>query len=820
MAAPPNPDTDAYAPHEIERQVQSFWEKNDCFRALRDDAREKFYCLSMFPYPSGRLHMGHVRNYTIGDVISRYQRMLGRNVLQPMGWDAFGLPAENAARTGGIAPQEWTERNVAQMKRQLKRLGYGYDWHREFATSEADYYRWEQWFFTKLYERGLAYRKESWVNWDPVDQTVLANEQVIAGCGWRSGARVERRRIPQWFLRIGAYAEQLLDDLGQLTAWPERVRRMQRNWIGRSRGIVVRFDLAARDDALTVFTTRPDTLMGATYLAVAAEHPVLEGLLGDNPPLAELVEECRRRPTAEAEVMTREKRGVDTGLRAVHPLSGDLLPVWCANFVLMEYGTGAVMSVPAHDQRDWEFAQSYGLARRQVIRPSAGAEPDLAQGAFIEKGVLCNSGAYDGMDFAAAFDAILRDLTACEHGEECVSYRLKDWGVSRQRYWGAPIPALYCGDACRMAGADELPVRLPRQRGAGVLPLSQLPDFRDLGCDGEGRYIVRETDTFDTFFESSWYYVRFAAAGRDLPDDEAAYWLPVDCYVGGIEHAVLHLLYARFFYKLMRDFGLVEGDEPFTRLLTQGMVLKDGAKMSKSKGNTVDPERYIEKYGADTVRLFLMFAAPPEQALEWSDAGVEGGFRFLRRFWRQVTEHCRVLASPAPAAAHPDTGACRDLRRLIHATIAKVSDDYARRRSFNTAIAANMELSNALARFGDESSDGRKVKSEGYEAIVKMMAPVTPHVMHCLWRRLGHETPLLDCAWPVADERALHSDHCEIVVQVNGRLRDRLRLPAGCSRALIEERALANDKVRRFLEGKDVVKTIHVEGKLVNFVTR
>ncbi len=820
MAAPNRPEADVYAPHQIERQAQSFWEENDCFRAVRDDAREKFYCLSMFPYPSGRLHMGHVRNYTIGDVISRYQRMLGKNVLQPMGWDAFGLPAENAARAGGVAPQEWTERNIAHMRRQLKRLGYGYDWKREFATNEADYYRWEQWFFTKLHERGLAYRKEAWVNWDPVDETVLANEQVIDGLGWRSGARVERKKIPQWFLRIGAYAEQLLDDLKHLAAWPEQVRQMQRNWIGRSRGVAVRFDLAGRNDALTVFTTRPDTLMGVTYVAVAAEHPVLEGLLDGNPALAGLVEECRRRPTSEAEAMTREKHGVDTGLRALHPLSGDLLPVWCANFVLMEYGAGAVMAVPAHDQRDWEFARRHGLPLRRVIRPADGSETDLERGAFTEKGVLCDSGRYDGMDFAAAFDAILRDLVERGRGEERVNYRLKDWGVSRQRYWGAPIPALYHDGDCRMASEDELPVRLPRQSGAGVMPLSQLPDFRHAGHDGDGREITRETDTFDTFFESSWYYVRFAAAGRNLPDDEAAYWLPVDCYVGGIEHAVLHLLYARFFHKLMRDFGLVEGDEPFTRLLTQGMVLKDGAKMSKSKGNTVDPERYIEKYGADTVRLFLMFAAPPEQALEWSDAGVEGGFRFLRRFWRQVSEHCRALAAPAPVGARPDETACRDLRRRIHATIAKVSDDYARRCSFNTAIAANMELSNALARFADDSDKGRKVRSEGYEAIVKMMAPVTPHVMHCLWRRLGHRTPVLDCTWPLADERAMQTDHREIVVQVDGKLRARLRLPDGCERALIEKRALADGRVRRFIEGKDVVKTIHVEGRLVNFVVR
>ncbi|MDD9868376.1 MAG: leucine--tRNA ligase [Gammaproteobacteria bacterium] len=827
MAEPENPETGAYDARETERIAQAYWDEHRCFRAVRDDAREKFYCLSMFPYPSGQLHMGHVRNYTIGDVISRYQRMLGKNVLQPMGWDAFGLPAENAARDGGIAPQQWTANNIAQMKSQLKRLGYAYDWEREFATSEPHYYRWEQWFFTRLFDRGLAYRSESWVNWDPVDETVLANEQVIDGLGWRSGARVERRKIPQWFLRITDYADQLLDDLAQLDEWPERVRQMQRNWIGRSRGVEIRFDLdgaGAGNDALTVFTTRPDTLMGATYVALAAEHPALDSRLDADPALAEFVAECRRRPTAEAEMMTRPKRGVDTGLRAVHPLSGEALPVWCANFVLMEYGSGAVMSVPAHDRRDWEFARANGLPLRQVVRPADGAAVDLECGAFTDKGILCNSGHYDGMDFEAAFDAILADLKAAGRGGECIQYRLKDWGVSRQRYWGAPIPALYDNGECRMAGDDELPVELPAQPGSGVLPLAQLPGFRNAGAGAGGREVVRETDTFDTFFESSWYYVRFACAAgaAAIPDDEAAYWLPVDHYVGGIEHAVLHLLYARFFYKLMRDFGLVEGDEPFKRLLTQGMVLKDGAKMSKSRGNTVDPAAYIERYGADTVRLFMMFAAPPEQALEWSDSGVEGGHRFLKRFWRQVTAHCRMRSQPPPRA-RADAAACREMRRRIHATIAKVGDDYARRLSFNTAIAANMELGNALARFAaaaGDSAEGRRILTEGYESIVKMMAPVTPHIMHCLWRRLGHETPLVDCAWPQADERAMSAERCEIVVQVNGRLRSRLQLPAGSGRGAVEEQALADEKVRRFVHGREIVKTIHVENKLVNFVVR
>ncbi len=815
-----------YDPCRVEREAQAYWESHRCFRAVADPAREKFYCLAMFPYPSGRLHMGHVRNYTIGDVISRYQRMLGKNVLQPMGWDAFGLPAENAAMRNKQAPAAWTDANIEYMKGQLRSLGFAYDWEREITTCKPEYYRWEQWFFTRLLERGLAYRKQSWVNWDPVDNTVLANEQVIDGKGWRSGAVVERRKIPQWFLRITDYAAQLLDDLAQLEAWPEQVKTMQRNWIGRSHGLEIEFALDGRDDALSVFTTRPDTLMGVTYLALAPEHPLVEEAAGSNPEVAEFAAACRRRSTAEGDAATQQKAGLDTGLRCRHPLTDKILPVWCANFVLMEYGSGAVMSVPAHDQRDWEFAREYGLEVRRVIRARAGRDDvDLAHGAFVEKGVLCDSGAYDGMDFDAAFDALAADLEQLGRGRRAVNYRLRDWGVSRQRYWGAPIPVLHAGDHVEAAAESELPVVLPAagESGPGAAAL-HAPAFRDSGKTRGGKPLLRETDTFDTFFESSWYFARFASAGCDtaMLDDEADYWLPVDQYVGGIEHAVLHLLYARFFHKLMRDMGLVKGDEPFTRLLTQGMVLKDGAKMSKSHGNTVDPGELIARYGADTVRLFMMFAAPPEQSLEWSEAGVAGAHRFLKRLWKQVSNHCerRATADASDAAPGDDSGAasCAELRRHIHATIAKVGDDVGRRYTFNTAIAANMELLNDLSRCDGRSRAAREVMQEGFEAVVGMLSPVVPHIAHCLWRKLGHREAVIDSAWPAADPGALVRDTCEIVIQVNGKLRGRIEMPVGSAREDVEQAARAHEQVRRFTGAAAVRKTIVVPDRLVNFV--
>ena len=820
-----------YDSHRVERIARTYWEANACFRALADPAREKYYCLSMFPYPSGKLHMGHVRNYTIGDVISRYQRMLGKNVLQPMGWDAFGLPAENAAIRNKQAPAEWTRANIAHMKEQLRRLGFAYDWEREIATCDPGYYRWEQWFFIRLLEKGLAYRKQSWVNWDPVDNTVLANEQVVDGKGWRSGAAVERRRIPQWFIRITDYAAELLEGLDALEEWPEQVRTMQRNWIGYSRGLDIEFAIEGRSESLTVFTTRPDTLMGATYLAVAAEHPLIEEASAADARLAGFVDSCRHRPTAEADIAVQEKAGVDTGLRCRHPLTGELLPVWCANFVLMEYGSGVVMSVPAHDRRDWEFAKAYGLDIRPVIRPTdAGEEVDIEKGAFVDKGVLYNSGAYDGMDFAAAFDAIANDLERMGKGRRSAHYRLRDWGVSRQRYWGAPIPVAYAGDRVEAVDESELPVVLPEgfdpQRGVAAL---HDMSFRDTGHRRDGEPLLRETDTFDTFFESSWYFARFASAHchTAMLDEEANYWLPVDQYVGGIEHAVLHLLYARFFYRLMRDMGLVRGDEPFRQLLTQGMVLKDGSKMSKSRGNTVDPEEMIERYGADTVRLFILFAAPPEQSLEWSDAGVEGAHRFLKRLWRQVSLHCERAAADGEAAGDDgeeaadectDGRSCADMRRRIHETIAKVSDDIGRRKTFNTAIAANMELLNDLARFDGKSAAARAVRQEGLEAVVSMLSPMVPHIAHCLWHELGHEEAVVDTAWPQADPAVLLRDECEIVVQVNGKLRGRINLPVGSERQRIEDAAREDERVRRFIADRAIRKTIVVPDKLVNFV--
>jgi leucyl-tRNA synthetase len=725
-----------YRPELIEPAVQSQWETNRTFEVREDASKEKFYCLSMFPYPSGRLHMGHVRNYTIGDVIARFQRMNGKNVLQPMGWDAFGLPAENAAIKNKVPPAKWTYENIAYMREQLKRLGFGYDWSREIATCHPEYYRWEQWFFTRLMQKGIVYKKNSVVNWDPVDQTVLANEQVIDGRGWRSGAPVERREIPQWFLKITAYADELLKDLDQLTEWPEQVRTMQRNWIGRSEGLEFSFALKNSAERLTVYTTRPDTLMGVTYVAVAAQHPLAKRAAAANHEVADFVAECGMGKVAEADMATMEKKGVFSGVFAIHPVTGAEVPVWVANFVLMEYGTGAVMSVPAHDERDHEFAKKYGLPIKQVITPHDGAVVDAQKAAFTDKGVLVDSGEFSGLSSEEAFRKIADWFTARKTGEVKVNYRLRDWGVSRQRYWGCPIPVINCAKCGAVPVPEkDLPVVLPENvtvTGDGS-PLKKMPEWYQCACPACGGAAERETDTFDTFMESSWYYARYAS--RDLNtgmlDARANYWTPVDQYVGGIEHAILHLLYSRFFHKLMRDEGLVNSDEPFKRLLTQGMVVAgtwyredekggkhwfspvdvdaerdahgkvtrawlvaDGKpvnfggieKMSKSKNNGVDPQGMIEKYGADTVRLFMMFAAPPDASLEWSDAGVEGAQRFLKRLWKMVGDHVAQGGAPAlDVSALND--AARDLRRKTHETIAKVSDDVARRYTFNTAIA-------------------------------------------------------------------------------------------------------------------------------------
>ncbi|MDB4307714.1 leucine--tRNA ligase [Gammaproteobacteria bacterium] len=818
--------TTLYTPAAIEAEAQEFWDTNRSFAAVEDSTREKYYCLSMFPYPSGRLHMGHVRNYTIGDVVSRYQRMQGKNVMQPMGWDAFGLPAEGAAEKHGMPPAKWTRENIDYMRGQLKCLGFAYDWDRELATCDPEYYRWEQWFFTRLLEKGLAYKKLAVVNWDPVDQTVLANEQVIDGRGWRSDAIVERREIPQWFLRITDYAEELLSEIDELD-WPESVKIMQRNWIGRSEGLELDFGIEDSADVLRVYTTRPDTLLGVSYMAVAAEHPLAVAAAKNNPELQTFLEECQQNAVSEAVVETMEKKGMALGVNAIHPITGDLVPVWTANFVLMGYGTGAVMAVPGHDQRDYEFAQQYGLAINQVIAPApdeVAAACDLSEAAFVAKGVLVNSGKYDGLTSAAAFNAIADDLEAQHKGERKVNYRLRDWLISRQRYWGSPIPVITTeDDQLKAVAADELPVLLPEDvvpDGAGS-PLNRMPEFLTTTDPATGKPARRETDTFDTFMESSWYYARFCCpdASDGMLDERSNYWLPVDLYIGGIEHAILHLLYARFFHKLLRDEGLVSSNEPFKRLLTQGMVLKDGSKMSKSKGNTVDPEALINEYGADTVRLFTMFAAPPEQSLEWSDEGVKGAYRFLRRLWDRVQLH---LAGGAAVSAKVNAEGLnarqKELRKQVHDAIAKVSDDIGRRYTFNTAIAAVMELVNAVSRYEASAETDRAIVQEALESIVLLLAPIVPHICHTLWHALGQESAVIDAGWPQVDEAARVADSCTLVVQVNGKLRARIEVPADADKAAAEAAALADENVQRFLEDKEIRKIIVVPGKLVNVV--
>ncbi|MCV6636233.1 leucine--tRNA ligase [Candidatus Albibeggiatoa sp. nov. NOAA] len=850
-----------YDPQTIETEVQQRWTQQDVFKVTEDSDKEKFYCLSMFPYPSGKLHMGHVRNYSIGDVISRYQRMQGKNVLQPMGWDAFGLPAENAAIQNKTAPAKWTYANIDYMREQLKRLGFGYDWSRELATCSDSYYRWEQWFFTRLYEKGLVYKKNAVVNWDPIDQTVLANEQVIDGRGWRSGALIERREIPQWFLKITDYAEELLSDLDKLDGWPEAVKTMQANWIGRSEGVEIHFKLNNED--LTVFTTRPDTLMGVTYMAIAAEHPVAKQAAENNPQLAEFIEQCNQGGTAEADIETAEKLGMDTGLRAAHPISGDEIPIWVANFVLMGYGSGAVMSVPAHDQRDFEFAQKYGLPIKQVIKPADAELPETMDAAMTEKGVLFNSGDFDGLTSQQAFTKIAEHLEAGQQGERQVNYRLRDWGVSRQRYWGCPIPIINC-PTCGAVPVPEkdLPVKLPEDvvlDGAGS-PIKKDPNFYQTTCPKCGGAAERETDTFDTFFESSWYYARFASADYEqgMLDERAKHWLPVDQYIGGIEHAILHLLYSRFFHKLMRDEGFVECDEPFTRLLTQGMVLADSfsqmsdageklwiapqdvatekdekgrivsasyqgkpvehagmGKMSKSRNNGVDPQLMIEKFGADTVRLFMMSDSPPDQSLEWSESGVEGSARFLRRLWQWLYEHTQKdIPALDVASLNADEKA---LRRQIHSTIEKVSDDLGRRYTFNTAIASIRELLNSLSK-AKNSPQMNAVVQEGYEAVVLMLAPIIPHMTQSLWEALGKTGLILDAKWPTMDKSALVQDELNLVIQVNGKRRANITVAADASKDAIEQIALNDENVQKFTADKTVRKVIVVPKKLVNIV--
>ncbi len=811
-----------YDPQAVEKTARDYWDASRCFEVGEDPDQDKFYCLTMFPYPSGQLHMGHVRVFTINDVIARYQRMQGKHVLQPMGWDAFGMPAENAAIKRGVPPAEWTYRNIDYMRGQLKRLGYGYDWTREITTCRPEYYRWEQWLFTRLFDKGLVYRKNSIVNWDPVDQTVLANEQVIDGRGWRSNAPVERREIPQWFMKITAYADELLDNLDLMDGWPDPVKTMQRNWIGRSKGIELSFDVEGGGEPLRVFTTRPDKLMGVTYMAVAAEHPLAVQAAAGDAKLTAFVEVCRKTQAAEASIETMEKKGMPLGISAIHPISGDRVPLWVANFVLMGYGTGAVMAVPGHDRRDWEFASKHGLPIKQVVRPADGSEVDISSGPYVDYGILVNSGDFDGLDFQQAFDAIAERFEQSGRGERSVHYRLRDWGVSRQRYWGAPIPIVYCDDCGAVpVPEDQLPVVLPEDiefTGVGS-PLKQVPEFYETECPRCGSAARRETDTFDTFVESSWYFARYTCpdSERAMLDRRESYWMPVDQYTGGIEHAILHLLYARFFQKLLRDFGLSSADEPFTNLLTQGMVLKDGAKMSKAKGNTVDPQQLIDQYGADTVRLFMMFTAPPEHALEWSDEGVQGAYRFLKRFWNAVQQHAADGSTlPLDVDALDDRQA--ELRRKSHRTIAKVSDDVGRRYTFNTAVAAVMELLNAVNRFDDASPMGRAAVREALEAAVLLLSPIVPHICHELWHALGHATAVVDERWPAADESALAQAMIEIVVQVNGKLRGRISVAADADTKEISEKALADANVRRFVADKTIRKTVVVPGRLVNVV--
>jgi len=814
-----------YNASQIESSAQQYWIDNQSFKVVEDPNKEKFYCLSMFPYPSGKLHMGHVRNYSIGDVISRYQKMLGKNVLQPIGWDAFGLPAENAALKNKVPPAAWTYENIEYMKGQLVELGFGYDWSRELATCTPEYYRWEQWLFVRLFEKGLVYKKKAMVNWDPEDQTVLANEQVIDGRGWRSGALIEKKEISQWFMKITDYAEELLDGLDKLDGWPEAVRTMQKNWIGKSVGLEIDFKLP-NSDTLKVYTTRPDTLMGVTYLAVAAEHPLAIEVGKSDTNIQAFLNECKTMETSEAAMETMEKKGIDSGLICTHPITGEATSIWIANFVLMGYGTGAVMSVPGHDERDYDFAKKYNIPMLGVISPD-GLAIDISEAAFTEKGVLINSGEFNGLNFDDAFEAISNKLSSRGLGQKQTNYRLRDWGVSRQRYWGCPIPIINCPSCGSVpVKATDLPVTLPEDvafDGVGS-PIKKMPEFYQTPCPKCGEAAERETDTFDTFFESSWYYARYACAdnNKSMLDERADYWLSVDQYVGGVEHAILHLLYARFFNKLMRDEGLVKSDEPFTNLLTQGMVLKDGAKMSKSKGNTVDPQDMIAKYGADTVRLFILFAAPPTQDLEWSDSGLEGSYRFVNKFYRLVERFISDLETHT--VAQLDVSSLdkkqKDIRQKTHQALKKVGDDIGRRYSFNTAIATLMELNNNLSRFDDVSEQGMTVRKEAIEIMLKTLNPITPHLSHHLWGRLGGESAMIDVLWPEVDEFALVQNEVQLVVQVNGKLRAKLMVALDMDNQAVEVLALSEENVIKFIEGKTVVKVVVVPNKLVNVVVK
>lgn len=814
-----------YNPHTIEKHTQDQWEKTHVFAAKEDCSKEKFYCLAMFPYPSGTLHMGHVRNYTLGDVVARYERMQGKNVLQPMGWDAFGLPAENAALKHGVAPAKWTYDNINLMRAQFKRLGFSYDWAREFATCDPNYYRWEQWFFIQLYKKGLIYKKKAVVNWDPVDQTVLANEQVIDGRGWRSGALIERREIAQWFIKITDYAEELLHDLDKLTAWPEQVRTMQRHWIGRSEGVTFHFAVESGAEKIEVFTTRIDTLPGVTYLAIAPQHPLATLAAVDNDNIRQFIHACNQIKVAEADMATLEKQGLPTPFFAIHPLTGERLPIWIANFVLMEYGSGAVMAVPAHDERDHEFAKKYALPIKQVIEPIDETICDVTQAAFTPFGRLVNAGEFSGFSSQAAFSVITDKLSSIANAKKCVHYRLRDWGISRQRYWGAPIPMIHC-ETCGDIPVNEtdLPVVLPEDvilTGPSAI-LASRPDFVNTTCPSCHKPAKRETDTFDTFFESSWYYARFACPEQQnmMLDDRVRYWIPVDQYIGGIEHAILHLLYSRFFHKAMRDFGLVQTDEPFTRLLTQGMVLKDGAKMSKSKGNVVDPNTLIDKYGADTIRLFMMFAAPPEQSLEWSDSGVAGASRYLHRLYQFCLAQASWLQPMNKAAAPLKLSAdAASLRQEYYQILKQITQDF-KRYQFNTVVSGCMKLLNLLEKIPalPEEMEKQYLIQEGLQILLKVLAPICPHLCTYLWETLCFPGNLNFTSFPTIDETALISETTSLVVQINGKLRGHITVPTAADEENVKQLIMQDQELQKHLQGKLCKRFIYVPKRLVNIV--
>src|SRR3990167_1036788 len=820
-----------YKPQEIEASLQQYWQEKNSFQVTEDLNKEKFYCLSMFPYPSGRLHMGHVRNYTIGDVISRYQRMQGKNVLQPMGWDAFGLPAENAAIKNNIPPAKWTYENIAYMRQQMLQLGFAYDWSREITTCDPHYYRWEQWFFLRLFAKGLVYKKNAEVNWDPIDHTVLANEQVINGRGWRSGAIVERREIPLWFLKITAYAEELLADLDKLTHWPEQVKTMQRNWIGRSQGIDLVFQVK-NHEPLTIYTTRPDTLFGVTYIAIAPQHPLAKLAATANTELQKFIDECRHTKLAEADLATMEKRGVATGLFAQHPITQAVLPIWAANFVLMEYGSGADMAAPAHDQRGFEFANKYHLPLKQVIQPAHNKTWDFTQGAWTNDGTLIHSAQFNGLDSHTAMHTIAHFLEKQQLGKISVRYRLRDWSISRQRYWGTPIPIIYCAH-CGPVAAPELPVILPETvKFDGVLsPIKAMPDFYQTTCPTCGKTAERETDTLDTFFESSWYYARFTCKKQDqaMLDGRANYWLPVDQYIGGIEHAILHLLYARFMHKLLRDEGLLNSNEPFTRLLTQGMVLNNGIKMSKSKDNVVDPQQLIQRYGADTVRLFVIFAAPPEQSLEWSDSGVEGAYRFLKRLWAfGYEQHALIRKQNNSSNTYTDiawekvTQEQREAYRQLYEILDQIKYDY-ERQQFNTVVSSCMKILNMLTKLPHVSTEEDiypYLLHNGFGILLRLLAPITPHITQQLWHDLHYPDDIINAPWPKPSAMTITAQTIEWVIQVNGKLRSRLRLPATMEQTDLEKTVKQDPRIQQSIQGKTIKKMITVPGKLINIVTR